>query len=262
MPLRCYWLSAVELVSDEVIHTRVVLLSGPGTAKDGEDAFRRPDYQVKFMDWIDWKEEGSFYEALDDMQRVGPNDVLFSNNDAMCQRLLREQGLTAQTAVLLLAAAGIELVLPSAILEHCPWDDIQAAKEKLAEERRAYISAVARLADQAFDRLKSREYSDTVSWARNEAFFKIAPAAADLEDSLRKLNRKLLSRLKVGFLKEGVPAIGRALIEGGVKGGMRAAAAETLRLLGTSLSERIEGHRVPEAHYAIRLSKLLRAAEK
>jgi hypothetical protein len=133
-------------------------------------------------------------------------------------------------------------------------DEIHEIRSKLDDERITYLRAVSELADQAFDRLKSGDFRDIYDWARNEAFLKILPKARYLQSQLNKLDRSLLQRAGVEFWREGMPAIGKAIIDSGKQGAIRAVAEEAIRVLSGTLARRIEERQVPEASYAFKLS--------
>ncbi len=94
-------------------------------------------------------------------------------------------------------------------------------------------------------------------WARNEATLKILPKARLLQSKLAKLDRSLLERAGVMFWREGVPVIGKSLFEKGGRAAITALAEEIIRSLAATLSKSIEERRIPEACYAIKLSKEL-----
>jgi len=110
------------------------------------------------------------------------------------------------------------------------------------------------LADEAFDRLASGDFRDIYNWARNEAVLKILPKARYLQLQLNKLDRSLVQRAGVQFWREGMPAIGKALIDNGKEGAIRAIAEEVIRVLAGTLARRIEERQIPEASYAFKLS--------
>ena len=187
-----------------------------------------------------------------------PNDELvFSPSAAVCRGALEQQGLNATTALLTLAAAGIDIALPNVSFSRHSADDVQKIRGKLEGERITYLGAISELADQAFDRLVSGDFRDIYDWARNEAVLKILPRARYLQSQLNRLDRPLLQRAGVQFWREGVPAIGKAVIDSGKQGAIKAIAEEVIRVLAVTLAKRIEERQIPEASYAFKLSAAL-----
>jgi hypothetical protein len=184
---------------------------------------------------------------------IPKDELVFSPSGTVCKGALEQQGLNATTALLTLAAAGVDIALPSFFLRRSD-DEIKAIREKLEEDRVIYLGAISQMAIQAFDRLSSREFTDIYRWAREEAVMKILPKARRLEMQIRKLDRSLLERAGVQFWRDGVPAIGKALIQSGKDGLIRAVGEEAVRVFATSLARRIEERQVPEATYAVKLS--------
>lgn len=185
---------------------------------------------------------------------VPTNELVYSTSSSVCRGALEQQGLNATTALLTLAAAGIDIALPNVSFSCNRVEEIHEIRSKLEDERITYLRAVSELADQAFDRLKSGDFRDIYDWARNEAFLKILPKARYLQSQLNKLDRSLLQRAGVQFWREGMPAIGKAVIDSGKQGAIRAVAEEAIRVLSGTLARRIEERQIPEASYAFKLS--------
>ena len=181
-------------------------------------------------------------------------ELVFSNSPAVCRGALEQQGLNATTALLTLAAAGIDIALPNVSFSGHSLEDIQAIRTKLEGERVNYLAAISQLADQAFDRLASGDFRDIYDWAKNEAVLKILPRAKHLERQLNKLDNSLLQRAGVQFWRDGLPAIGKAVIDSGKQGAVKAIAEELIRLFAVTLARRIEERQIPEASYAFKLS--------
>lgn len=198
-----------------------------------------------------WKnEDGTFTIPI----HVPTDEFVFSRSLPVCHGVLEQQGLNATTALLTLAAAGVDIVLPNISFSRKSPDRIKEIRGRLDEERITYIAAVSEIADQAFDRLSSGDFKDIYAWARSEATLKILPKARQLQRSFKKLDRSLLERAGFQFWKDGVPAIGKALVNSGKEAAMQSAAEELIRVLATTLAKRIEERKVPEAAYTLKLS--------
>lgn len=176
--------------------------------------------------------------------------------DSIVARAMEQKGLRSSTAVLILAAAGIEIALPNVCFENTEADEFNEIKEILSEERTAYLTAITSMADEAYGRLVGEEFDDIYEWAANEARFKIVPSVVHLEKKTSMLNRSLLRRAKLCFWQEGVPAIGAALSED--KSITKTLAVTMISLLSSSLAKSIEERQAPEATYILKASKLQR----
>ena len=179
---------------------------------------------------------------------------MYSTSPSICRGALEQQGLNATTALLTLAAAGVDIALPNISFSRKSTDEIEEIRAKLEEERVRYIAAVSLIADQAFDRLSSGDFQDIFAWARTEATLKILPKARLLQSQLKKLDRSLLQRAGFQFWKEGLPAIGKALVDSGKEAAIRSVAEELIRVLAGTLAKRVEERRIPEAAYTLKLS--------
>lgn len=188
---------------------------------------------------------------------VPTNELVYSNSGIIQKGALEQQGLNATTALLVLAASGIEIALPNLSFNRSSQEEIALIRSKLQDERLQYLDAISKLADQSFDRIVSGEFKDLSVWARNEATLKILPQAKKLQAKLTKLDRPLLERAGVLFWKEGMPAIGKALYEQGGRAALKTLTEETIKALATTLSKSIEERRIPEATYILKLSKEL-----
>lgn len=189
--------------------------------------------------------------------KVPERECIISFNPMIRKGALEQQGLSATTAILILAASGIDIALPNASFDRTAAEEIARIKQSLADERIDYLLAVSKMADESFNRLNSGHYKDVFEWAANEATFKILPKAKLLEGNLSKLDKSLLERAIVQFWKEGVPAIGKALVTQDRRSGLKAAAEEAIKVMSVSLAKGIEQKKTPEANYILKLSQEL-----
>jgi hypothetical protein len=198
-----------------------------------------------------WNTEGGKFTVP---IHVPTDELVYSTSRAICHGALEQQGLNATTALLTLAAAGVDIALPNVSFSRQSSDEIQEIRRRLDEDRVKYLAAVSEIADHAFDRLSSGDFQDIYTWARTEATLKILPKARQLQSQLKKLDRSLLQRAGFQFWKEGAPAIGKALIDSGKEGAVRAVAEELIRVVAGTLAKRVEERRIPEAAYTVKLS--------
>lgn len=181
----------------------------------------------------------------------------FSASKTLKAGVLRSTGITMENSVLLLAAAGLQITIPSLTFDVARSEEVTKLRTQLGEERNTYLEAMTRMADETYQRLKDGFYKDTVDWALNEAFLKIEPKAQAFDRAVLKLERPLLERLSMGFIKEGIPRIGGTLVDSGIKAAAKASIEEVLRTLATNLARHIEERRVPEVVYGYKVSRSL-----
>jgi hypothetical protein len=190
-----------------------------------------------------------------------PGQTIFSPQGWVRDFAMSKSGLVASTAILALAAAGIDLIVPNVQIARLKQEELSRIREKLDEERQDYLQAISKLADEGFSRLSSQVYGDTISWARNESVFKLLPAAEKLKQSLFKLDQPLVKRVGARFLTDGVPAIGQALVERGIRGASAATAEEILKAFSSSWAKKIEERKLPQVSYCIKVSRMLQAPQ-
>jgi hypothetical protein len=180
---------------------------------------------------------------------------------AFKKQVMTVQGVTAYNSVLLLAAAGLELQLPKVTFDVSRSQEVEQVRDRLEAERKAYVRAVNRLADGAYDRLKSSDYSDAVRWAIDQALLKIQPAVDDFEAAMRGLDRRLIKRIGVDFVRDGIPTIASVTAEKGLREGGAAAVIQLLKVLCGNLFKSMEERKYPEAVYGYKLARELRKTE-
>jgi hypothetical protein len=218
-----------------------------------EAGFKRSS-RLPFVNLVNAIDEGRPH--LLDMAKNGEG-ILFTADTDLKASLLQGQGLTAQNAILLLAAAGLEISVPNLSLDIARSEEIATVREKLEEERTRYVIRVTELADQAFERLSNGQYKETAAWAIDQAAFKIAPVARQYELAIRKLDRSLLDRIGLNFFKEGLPAIGSTLSEKGVAAARGKAIRVVLEVMCNNLALTIEERKRPEGVYGVKLAHSL-----
>lgn len=188
---------------------------------------------------------------------VPKREFVLSSSAVVHRAHLRDCGLNAQTAILCLAAVGLDILLPNVAFDLLADEEIERVKDELTEERHNYLEVVAKLASQSYEFLKDGDYNDVIRWAESEAAFKLAPKARVLEEAVASLAAKQLRQAGYSFWKDGVPTIGAAYVAGGLVPASAASAQTALKTLvqtiGKSRSERM----LPEVAYAMKLSKAL-----
>lgn len=189
---------------------------------------------------------------------VPKREFVLSTSEMVHRAHLRDNGLNAQTAILCLAAVGLEVMLPNVAFDLVADDEIERIKDKLKEERHKYLEASANLAQQAYEGLKSGDCNDVMRWAESEAAFSLAPKARLIEERVSSLATRQLRRAGYSFWKDGVPAIGAAYVGGGLVPAGAVAGKVTLRTLVETISLSRSEKLLPEIAYAMRISKELR----
>lgn len=193
---------------------------------------------------------------------VPKREFVLSTSEMVHKAHLRDSGLNAQTAILCLAAVGIEIMLPNVAFDLVADEEIERIKEELKEERHSYLGVAENLAQQAYDGLRGGDYFDVMRWAESEAAFKLAPKARLIEERVSSLAARQLRRAGYSFWKDGVPAIGAAYIGGGLVPAGAVAGQAALRTLVETISSGRSDRLMPEIAYAMKISKEIQRTER
>ncbi|HMO07470.1 MAG TPA: hypothetical protein PKD10_07445 [Paracoccaceae bacterium] len=188
---------------------------------------------------------------------VPEREFVLSASEIVHRAHLRDCGLNAQTAILCLAAVGLDIMLPNVSFNLVADEEIERVKEELKEERHNYLDAVSTLAQQTYERLKDGDHKDLLRWAESEAVFKLAPKARIIEEVTSSLAARQLRRAGYSFWKDGVPAIGAAYVAGGVVPAGVVASQAALKALVDTMSTGRSERLLPEVSYAMKISKAL-----
>jgi hypothetical protein len=188
---------------------------------------------------------------------VPKREFVLSASEVVHRAHLKDCGLNAQTAILCLAAVGLEIMLPNVSFNLVADEEIERMKEELRDERYNYLDAVSTLAEQTYERLKDGDHKDLLRWAESEAAFKLVPKARIIEEATSSLAGRQLRRAGYSFWKDGVPAIGAAYLSGGIVPAGAVASQAALKSLVETISTGRSERRLPEVSYAMRISKAL-----
>lgn len=205
------------------------------------------------MAYEDW---ASHIEPSDNLPIIKPtNEFILSNKKIINKAALEDQGLNPTTAILCLAATGLNLILPNVSFDLIAQEEIEKIKSTLIEERIEYLIAITKIADETHERLKSGNIKDILSWAQNETHYKIIPKARLLESNTRKISKSELKKSGFAFWKEKTPIIGKAYFEKGALGASKVAAEEILKTILPIMLKNRENRNLPEVAYALRISE-------
>ncbi|CAN0606029.1 unnamed protein product, partial [Ectocarpus sp. 12 AP-2014] len=163
-------------------------------------------------------------------------------------------GLTANSALLCLAAIGIDLMLPNVSFDVMADEEIERMKEEFHAERSEYLDTMSDMAGEAFHRIESAGYKDIIRWAENEITFKVIPKARAIELATAGYSQKKLRTAGYSFWKNGTPAIGSAYLTRGLIGASITAAEEALKVAVNTISAERERRSLPEVAYAAKIS--------
>jgi hypothetical protein len=184
--------------------------------------------------------------------------VLFTAATYLKAYAIKEQGLTSENCILILAAAGLDITIPGFTLDIARSEEVVNIKEQLTDERMEYIHSITKMADETFDRLHSGVYKDTVDWALNEAYIKIKPKAEKFSKSIQKLDGNILRRASFAVLEDGIPAIGSSIVAKGFSDIPKQSIEIVLKILCKNLSKSIEERKVPEVVYGYKIARQLK----
>nr|WP_319949030.1 hypothetical protein [uncultured Shimia sp.] len=188
-------------------------------------------------------------------------EFVLSTSEVIHKAHLRDNGLNAQTAILCLAAVGLEVMLPNVAFDLVADEEIERIKEELKAERYSYLEVVANMAHQAYEGLQGGDYNDVMRWAESESAFRLAPKARIIEEQVSSLAARQLRRAGYSFWKDGVPAIGAAYVGGGLLPAGAVAGQAALRTLVETISSGRSERHLPEIAYAMKISKELRETQ-
>ena len=183
------------------------------------------------------------------------NDFVLSPSVIVNRAALLDQGINANSALLCLAATGIDLILPNVCVDHLADEEIFEIRQNYAEERVAYINAISVVAHKAMNAFRDGDINELQSWARNEVIFSVAPKARTFEVAVSKYAKKNLLKAGYSFWRNGVPAIGAAYLSGGIIPAASVAGAQMLQSLVQAISTSNEEKNVPEVSYAMKIAK-------
>ncbi|MBY6089256.1 hypothetical protein [Maritimibacter alkaliphilus] len=182
-------------------------------------------------------------------------ELVLSSSPDVHKAHLRDSGLNAQTAILCLAACGLDVMLPNVSFSEFSDDEVERLKEDFVDERVQYLDLASSIAEQAFERLQAKDYSEVMRWAESEVAFKLVPQARKIEQAIGSASAQRLRKAGYSFWRDGTPAIGSAwLMDGAIAGGI-AAGSELLRAVVTMIDGAREERSMPEVAYAIKISK-------
>lgn len=218
------------------------------------DSYDKSMPKMVYMAQEDWdmhkKEDASL------PVKVTKNEFILSNAAVVNKVALESQGINSNTAILCLAASGLDIMLPNISFNMMADEEIEKIREVLHEERVNYLSAAAKIADESYERIKSGDFSDILIWAQDEVTFKLVPKARILEEQITKIKKETLKNAGFSFWKEGVPKIGRGYLKGGLMEAAKITGEEVLKLTTFILSQNAEHRSLPEIAYALKISKM------
>lgn len=212
-------------------------------------------YGLVFKSGYMINEDGYDMLLMGSRNSIPSGAVLFSPSDNIKKYNLMNQGLKSENSILLLAAAGMRMFLPNFTFDTTRLEELCKIKKKLRDERDEYLFAIAKIADESFERISNGTYEDTTEWALNEAFMKIKSSAEKIEVSFRKIDRNLLKKIGYDLFVEGVPCIVSSLEEKGVNAAASEVMVTLLKTLSSNLAKNLEGRKYPEAIYGYKLKK-------
>ncbi len=183
------------------------------------------------------------------------HQLVLSQSQAVHDAVLLDNGITANSALLVLAAAGLDIMLPNAAVNLRSAEEIEEIKSSLATERAAYLQAIADLAKGSFEQLQGASFAELLLWAENHVALEIAPKARSYEVAVSKYKPSLLRRAGYSFWTNGVPAIGAAYLGGGLLPSLSVASVQTLQAVVSSISGEERSLDVPEVSYAMKIAK-------
>ena len=187
--------------------------------------------------------------------RVPERDFVLSESQLINKAQLLSSGLNPHTAILTLAAVGVDLMLPNVNFDLFADEEIDRLKAQLNEERASYLEVISNLAEASYDGLKNGEYTDLVEWANAEAAFKLVPKARAIEVAIQKSNPRTLKTASYSFWRDGIPAIGTAYLTGGLLASSKEASSQALKSIVNAIDRERSEREFPEYSYAMKIAQ-------
>jgi hypothetical protein len=186
---------------------------------------------------------------------VPSRELVLSPSALVHKAHLRDSGLNAQTAILCLAAVGLDVMLPNLSFDLFADEEIERMKEDFRDERHQYLELSSKLAEQAYDGLKGGNFDDVLRWAEAEVAFKLAPKARLLEEAVSASATRQLRKAGYSFWSDGVPSIGAAYLGGGIAAAGIATGKVALKALVEAVGAGHSERKLPEVAYAMRIKR-------
>lgn len=222
----------------------------------GTRSFVCEDPALVYMTYTDW-EAHKKVEQKNLPVKVPKNEFILTSSKFVNRASLQGQKVNPNTAILCLAACGLDLMLPNLSFDLVADEEIERLKELLYEERVDYLNSITRIADETYDRIQTGKLSDIMFWAESEVTFKLLPKARILEKQTPKVSKKTLSKAAYQFWTDGVPAIGKAYFEDGTGRAVKVSTENLLRFLSEVIIREDKLRDLPEVSYAMKLSQNL-----
>lgn len=216
--------------------------------------YNRDMPKIVYMSYEDW----NMCDTEDDGLPVKEikNEFVLSDSDYVNKTALEQQGLNSNTAILCLAALGLDIMLPNISFNLIAEEEIEKIRETLHEERINYVNSITSIADESYERIASGDLKDIIIWAQNEVSFKLVPKARIIEEEIPKIQKETLKKAGYEFWKEGVPAIGKGYINGGLLAASKITLEELIKLFTYVLGQEVEKRNLPEVAYAYKISRM------
>lgn len=216
--------------------------------------------KIVYMTYDDW----NMYNKEDKKLPVKElkNEFILSSSDYVNRTALEIQGINSNTAILCLAALGLDIMLPNISFNILADEEIEKIKETLHEDRINYVNALTKIADESYERINSGDLNDIIIWAQNEVTFKLIPKARVIEKHMSKIQKKTLKKASFSFWRKGVPAIGKGYLNGGLLEASKITVEEFIKLITYILGQETEQRNLPEVAYAYKISKILKESHQ
>lgn len=197
---------------------------------------------------------------------TGDKAGMFLSPDPVYNRAYLElnAGLTADNILAGLAIAGINVILPRILVDTGDVLDINYVMEdevinevrtKFDSERQSYLDSLRRIVKDCYEGLRKGLYTDVLDYAQKATNQELMVQVRGFENAMRKSDKKLLERIRVGAV-QGLPSIAEAALDP-KKSILGQTAIELLKVLSRSFAEnatyREACDKFPMATYAYRL---------
>ncbi len=202
-----------------------------------------------------WESDG--FDKVKFKANFVEREFVASKSAVVNRGIFLDRGVHSNTALLLLASVGIDILLPNVSFELKADEEIECIKNELLDERLHYLEAISNLANASYEGLKSSDLSELIRWADSEINIKLVPKARVLERRLSLVSKKRLKNSGYSVWKDGVPAVASSFFSGGLLSAGLSSAEVALRKLVSSIGASEQEKTVPEIGYVLALRRRL-----
>lgn len=229
------------------------MLAAKGFSRDLPTTISDGMPRLVYISHNDWEQKKHGEGGSQLPVKVPKDEFIYANSDFFHKIIMEDRGVSANTAILCLAAVGLDISLPNISLDMMAEEEIEKIRTELSEERVSYLNAITKIADETYDRFREKDFNEIMNWAQNEVTFKLIPKVRNIEKSVLKLDKKTIDQAKLKVWKDGIPAITSGYMEGGLAKAAQVSIEELLKIINHILLKKSSERKLPEIAYAAKI---------